>query len=336
MAKREIDPDKVIEMGKATLRAAIDVEAKGRDIDAVIQDVAHLVGGAPAAKAVTHKVAGLLAEQAGEAHRKAIAYVDDAKALDELTTWDFWLPQPANLIDSDRVKAATSDEFGAGVLGVAAYLMSKYDKGGTLLVPRSGTNLPANLHREDIAVRGKVERINGKLYVYTPGGLLVEAGSSGDPAVRLALSPAKTANIGAGSKKIHPGRGLKPEPVNPSKVLQTTGKALGWVGAGLTVYGAGYNQWQQDAKYHPDMGTGERVARAAGNAIMEGGAAAGFGYGGAVLGAKAGAVVGSFIAPGVGTAIGAVAGGLVGGFVGGFAGSKAGSALGRFVKGLIN
>lgn len=332
MAKREIDPDKVIAMSEATLRAVDLLEKKGKTINAIVQDVDHLVGGAPSVRTTIHNVVTRLNDQAAKAREKAVAYIDDTKALDDLTTWSFWLPQPANLVDSDPIKAVTADEFGAGVLGTGAYLMDKYDKGKTLLIPRRGSPLPEGLRAEDVTAPQRVEIIKGEPYVRTPGGLYVPAGSSGDPLVRQALSPEKTAPMGSGYKEIHPGRGLKPEPVNPSKVLQNTGKALGWVGAGLTIYGAGYNQWQQDAKYHPEMGTGERIARAVGNAAVEGGVAAGFGYGGAVVGAKVGTMIGTLIAPGAGTAVGAVVGGLVGGVVGGFAGTKVGAALGRMVK----
>ena len=81
MGERVIDPDKVIEMGKATVKASIEIEAMGRTARTVIDGVVHLVGGAPDVFGRAQKVAGDLAERAGEAHGKAVKFVDDDKAL---------------------------------------------------------------------------------------------------------------------------------------------------------------------------------------------------------------------------------------------------------------
>jgi len=76
------------------------------------------------------------------------------------------------------------------------------------------------------------------------------------------------------------------------------GKALPLVGAPLSIGGAAWDQWRDDAK-HPDLTTTDRVGRAAGVGTYVGGAAI------------AGAAVGSVI-PGLGTAAGFVVGAGIG------------------------
>jgi len=330
MSRRVIDPDKVIEMGKATLKASIEIEAMGRSARGIIDGVSGIVGGAPDALGRTKKVAGDLAEQAGVAHRKAVQYVDDVKALEEIGTWQFWLPNFGNFTDPDKVKVVTSDEFGGTVLGISGYLLSKYGKGADLHVPGPNSTIPVIPRLDRMPPANGQVNFGGKAWVPTSSGLLVPAGSSADPRF-----PPLSSNVADDWKVTHPGRGIRPNPINPPRWAVTGSKALGWIGSGLTVVGAGYNQWTQDAKYHPEMSGGERFARAAGNAAVEGvpsaaGAMAGA-WAGAKAGALAGAAIGSFF-PGPGTAIGGVVGGLVGGFVGGFAGGKVGSAIGRGIK----
>lgn len=80
------------------------------------------------------------------------------------------------------------------------------------------------------------------------------------------------------------------------------------------------DQWERDA-INPQIGTGERVARA----TTMGAATAGVGWTGAWVGAKAGAFIGTFGGP-IGIATGTVIGGIIGGIVG----SAAGGWLGQF------
>ena len=80
------------------------------------------------------------------------------------------------------------------------------------------------------------------------------------------------------------------------------------------------DQWDRDA-LNPQIGTGERVARA----TTMGAATAGGGWVGAWGGAKAGAFIGTFGGP-----IGIAAGTVIGGIVGGIVGSVAGGWLGQF------
>ena len=80
------------------------------------------------------------------------------------------------------------------------------------------------------------------------------------------------------------------------------------------------DQWNSDA-LNPQIGTGERVARA----TTMGAATAGGGWVGAWGGAKAGAFIGTFGGP-----IGIAAGTVIGGIVGGIVGSVAGGWLGQF------
>lgn len=96
-------------------------------------------------------------------------------------------------------------------------------------------------------------------------------------------------------------------------------------GAGLTLYDSYMSQWEQDAQYHPDWSTGQRVTNASYNMAAEGGGA----VAGGILGAKFGAAAGSFVPiPVVGTVGGAVVGGAVGAFVG----SKSGKMAGRMLR----
>lgn len=86
------------------------------------------------------------------------------------------------------------------------------------------------------------------------------------------------------------------------------------------------DQWDRDA-LNPQIGTGERIARAAvTGAGSAGGAALGASYG-----ANLGAAIGTFGGP-----IGIAAGTIVGGIVGGIAGSSFGSAVSDFAKGALD
>jgi len=90
------------------------------------------------------------------------------------------------------------------------------------------------------------------------------------------------------------------------------------------------DQWNSDA-LNPQIGTGERVARA----TTMGATTAGGGWVGAWGGAKAGAFIGTFGGP-IGIAAGTVIGGIVGGIVGSFLGGLAGSGINGITKRIIH
>jgi hypothetical protein len=184
MGKRVIDPDKVIEMGKATVQASTEIEAMGRSARMIIDGVSHLVGGAPDVFGRALKVAGDLAERAGEAHRRAVKYVDDTKVLEEIGTWQFWVPNFGNFTDPDKIKVVTSDEFGGTVLGISGYLMSKYGKGATLYTPGANSVIPVIPRLDRMPPANGQITFGGKAWVPTSSGLLVPAGSGADPASR--------------------------------------------------------------------------------------------------------------------------------------------------------
>lgn len=86
------------------------------------------------------------------------------------------------------------------------------------------------------------------------------------------------------------------------------------------------DQWERDA-INPQIGTGERVARA----TTTGATTAGGGWLGAWGGAKAGAFIGTFGGP-----IGIAAGTVIGGIIGGIVGSSLGSVASGLAKGVLN
>ncbi|MEU6717343.1 hypothetical protein ABZ897_38260 [Nonomuraea sp. NPDC046802] len=348
--ERIIEPDKVLAMGKAAAKAAMEVDLWAKQADGLIATVRHLVKDAPEARAKARKATGPLIQQGGVAVGKATKYVTDQKAIDELRTWKFWMPQLSNVTDPNLIKVITSDEFGAVPIGVSGYLLEKFNLGSSLAGPK-GPNAPLpyvprmdgpvpGQPRLNVIFRGdwapmltgpteeiKWTRVNGIF------------ARPGDARLRLLPPIPKTMPIPEGWKR-HPGRGVTPDPKSvpvfrQNGWLKVGGATMKWGGAGLTVYGAGYNQWQQDKVYHPEMSDKQRLARAAGNAAVEGGPAAGGALAGAAVGAKyglmGGAYVGSFAGP-VGTTAGGIIGGLGGGIVGGFAGSKMGAAAGRGLK----
>lgn len=103
-------------------------------------------------------------------------------------------------------------------------------------------------------------------------------------------------------------------------------KALGAGGAALSIFGAGYSQWQQDSAENPHMSTGEHIARAAATGTLVGGGGAAGGWAGAEFGAEIGASVCAETGPG------ALICGGAGALIGGFAGSKLGEAAGSEIE----
>lgn len=111
------------------------------------------------------------------------------------------------------------------------------------------------------------------------------------------------------------------------------GNLLGRVGIVTTLADgvlSAVDQWNSDA-LNPQIGTGERVARA----TTTGAATAGIGWAGAWGGAQAGAFIGTFGGP-IGIAAGTVIGGIVGGIVGSIAGGGLGNWINDTVSGLLH
>ena len=106
--------------------------------------------------------------------------------------------------------------------------------------------------------------------------------------------------------------------IKAADALRIGGKVAGRTCAVLDGVVSAYDSYQSDSYHHPEMGEGEKIARAG----VTGAASAATGYGGAVLGAKVGAAIGSFGGP-----VGILAGGVIGGVVGGLIGSKIGSTM---------
>ena len=106
--------------------------------------------------------------------------------------------------------------------------------------------------------------------------------------------------------------------IKTADALRTGGKLAGRACAVLDGVVSAYDSYQSDSYHHPEMGQGEKIARAG---VMGAASAAG-GYGGAVVGAKIGAAIGAFGGP-----VGILAGGIIGGVVGGLIGSTAGQTI---------
>ncbi|MDQ1308734.1 MAG: hypothetical protein QG671_4569 [Actinomycetota bacterium] len=215
-----------------------------------------------------------------------IRSVDPGSA--DLGTIGFWTPSLGNVTWDPKqgwvangTKILTSDEVGAGAFGLSAELINRYGRGWHLAVPSTSSPIPA-YPRVD-RLRPPDAQWRGQNLVQRPSSLFVKQGIPGvDPDVPAIPTP-EQAKVpkGWGTQ-----RGLASEPVNPPPWAKGTAKALGVAGAALTVAGAGYGQWQQDEKLHPEMSTGTKVQRAATTAVVEGGAAALGGWGGAMAGPR--------------------------------------------------
>ena len=106
--------------------------------------------------------------------------------------------------------------------------------------------------------------------------------------------------------------------IKTADVLRTGGKLAGRACAVLDGVVSAYDSYQSDSYHHPEMGQGEKVARAG----LTGALAAGGAYAGASAGAQLGAAIGAFGGP-----VGILAGGIIGGVVGGLIGSKIGQGI---------
>lgn len=111
--------------------------------------------------------------------------------------------------------------------------------------------------------------------------------------------------------------------IKTADVLRTGGKLAGRACAVLDGVVSAYDSYQSDSYHHPEMGQGEKVARAG----VMGAASATGAYLGATYGAQLGAAIGA-----VGGPVGILAGGVIGGIIGGLGGSKLGQTVGNIVN----
>lgn len=111
--------------------------------------------------------------------------------------------------------------------------------------------------------------------------------------------------------------------IKTADVLRTGGKLAGRACAVLDGVVSAYDSYQSDSYHHPEMGQGEKIARAG----VTGAASATGAYFGATYGAQLGAAIGA-----VGGPIGILAGGVIGGVIGGLAGSQTGKLIGSWIN----
>lgn len=111
--------------------------------------------------------------------------------------------------------------------------------------------------------------------------------------------------------------------IKAADALRTGGKLAGRACAVLDGVVSAYDSYQSDSYHHPEMGEGEKVARAG----VTGAASATGAYFGATYGAQLGAAIGA-----VGGPVGILAGGVIGGIIGGLGGSKLGQTVGNIVN----
>lgn len=111
--------------------------------------------------------------------------------------------------------------------------------------------------------------------------------------------------------------------IKTADVLRTGGKLAGRACAVLDGVVSAYDSYQSDSYQHPEMGQGEKIARAG----VTGAASATGAYFGATYGAQLGAAIGA-----VGGPVGILAGGVIGGVIGGLAGSQTGKLIGSWIN----
>lgn len=115
--------------------------------------------------------------------------------------------------------------------------------------------------------------------------------------------------------------------IKAADALRTGGKLAGRACAVLDGVVSAYDSYQSDSYHHPEMGQGEKIARAG----VTGAASATGAYFGATYGAQLGAAIGA-----VGGPVGILAGGVIGGVIGGLAGSQAGKLFGSWVNNALS
>lgn len=111
--------------------------------------------------------------------------------------------------------------------------------------------------------------------------------------------------------------------IKTADALRIGGKVAGRACAVLDGVVSAYDSYQSDSYHHPEIGQGEKVARAG----VTGALAAGGAYVGATYGAQLGAAIGA-----VGGPVGILAGGVIGGVIGGLVGSKIGQKAASLVN----
>lgn len=111
--------------------------------------------------------------------------------------------------------------------------------------------------------------------------------------------------------------------IKAADALRIGGKVAGRACAVLDGAVSAYNSYQSDSYHHPEMGQGEKIARAG----VTGAASATGAYLGATYGAQLGAAIGA-----VGGPVGILAGGVIGGVIGGLAGSQVGKLVGSWIN----
>lgn len=111
--------------------------------------------------------------------------------------------------------------------------------------------------------------------------------------------------------------------VKAADALRIGGKVAGRACAVLDGVVSAYDSYQSDSYHHPEMGQGEKIARAG----VTGATSATGAYLGATYGAQLGAAIGA-----VGGPVGILAGGVIGGVIGGLAGSQAGKLVGSWIN----
>lgn len=109
----------------------------------------------------------------------------------------------------------------------------------------------------------------------------------------------------------------------PPRWAKLGGNALGALDVGLSLWGNGTEEWNQDLVENPDMTAGEQWGSAAQSATL----GAGGGFLGGLGGAAGGAALGTLVFPGVGTVIGGVVGGIAGGIGGEWLGNSVDNVL---------
>lgn len=312
-----IDPDELMRMGAKTVDAGDAIASIGVDAQNAIDGVSDLVDGAPSVRSRTESIAGDLVEEAGRAQGKAIDFVLNQKPIEDLSQlamFDYWLPNYRNLA------SPFSNETGAFTIGIPQALLERYGRGYYVAAP--GTQVPlTSTVRSNLPSAGS---FRGTPLVQRPSGLLVPASVADDMALRGVIT--SPSNFGSDARRR--GR-FRNTPIRPPGWAKWGSRGLVGVGTGLAFYDNFTSQWDQDALYHPDMSTGDQVARATGAGTVTAGASLAGGWAGAKAGAAAGAAIGS-VFPGPGTAIGGVVGGIVGGVIGAWGGAQIGSAIKEF------
>ncbi|GAA4367547.1 hypothetical protein [Paeniglutamicibacter cryotolerans] len=120
----------------------------------------------------------------------------------------------------------------------------------------------------------------------------------------------------------------------PPRWAKIGGNVLGVLDVGLTAWGAGSDEWNDDLIDHPEYSERKQWDSAIKSAGLRTAGAAAGGAAGTAVGAAAGAAIfgtlGSVV-PVAGTAAGIAVGGFLGGVVGGFVGSTVGEGIGGFL-----